>query len=53
MTPPRCSSCSARRVLVGLHSLGVLMQAFGFTRAGEPKHPLYLRRDAALVKVAS
>lgn len=41
----------------GEHVLGMLgrarLETFGLTLAGEPKHPLYLKRDAALERIAA
>lgn len=38
-----------RRVLELLQEAGVKAKCFGLTKTGQPRHPLYLRRDEALV----
>lgn len=36
----------AEAVVSTLHAAGLRLHALALTRAGEPRHPLYLRRDA-------
>ncbi len=42
----------AREVTALLNELGVEVLCLGATKAGAPRHPLYVRRDAALTSLA-